>query len=249
MQVLTNEQLVASKGQIGKFGTLLGIVAMVGGFFTSLNIELIAVSYGLLIFGLLAFNIGRYHSLRWGGRPRQDEVLASALKGLDHKYVLFNYADGLPASHLLLSPLGLFLIETRIHDGEIKNEGDRWHRKKTFATITRGFVEGSLGNPTKDALQSVDAVKSFVAEKLEGGLAEGVPVEAVITFMSPRVELEVSEPVVPVLTPKDLKAHVRSVQGRTKMPAELYRRLYELLGANRAKPAGAENDSRERRKR
>lgn len=250
MQVITNEQFVASRARIGKIGTLLGLAAFFAGFFTSLNIELIGISYALLIFGLFAFNVGRYNSVRWGTRPRQDEILANALKGLDHKHVLLNYAGDVPASHLLLSPLGLFVIEPRIHDGEIACEGSRWRRKRSFTTIVRSFVEGGLGNPTRDAQRVVAGVKSFLVDKLGAERAEVVPLEAVIVFTSPLVQLKVTDPVVPVVKPDDLKAQVRSVQGRTKMAGELYRRLHEVLTVNNNRlSAASANYSHQRRRR
>lgn len=235
MQIVTNEQFVASKARIGKFGTLLGFGAMIAGFFASLDTERLAISYGLLIFGLLAFNVGRYHHIRWGVRPREDEVIAAALKGLDQRHLLLNYSDKAPAAHLLLSPLGLFLIETRVHDGKITCEGDRWRRKKTVATIMRSFIEGGIGNPSKEALQGVAALKSFLAESLDSDTAEAVPVETVIVFTNPRAELQVTDPVVPVVAPKDLRSHVRSAQGRTKITGDVYRRVHELLESNDAK--------------
>ncbi|MCL5264110.1 MAG: NERD domain-containing protein [Chloroflexi bacterium] len=235
MQVVTNEQFVTNRARIGKIGTLVGLLALLAGFFTSLNIELIALSYGLLILGLLGFNIGRYNTIRFGSRPRQHEILANSLKGLDQKYILLNYVKGVPASHLLLSPLGIFLIETRVHDGEINCEGDRCHRKRSFSTLIRGFVEGGLGSPSKDVRRGVEGVKAFLAEKLGAEMAEAVPVEGIVVFTNPLAQLKTVNPTVTVLTPKDLKAHIRSPQGRTKMLGEAYRKLCEVFEVDRAR--------------
>ncbi len=248
MQVITNEEFVASKARIGKIGTLVGLAALIAGFFTSLNIQLILISYVFLIVGILAFNVGRYHSLRWGTRPRPDEILANSLKGLDHKHVLLNYVPGMPVSHILLSPLGLFVIEPRIHDGEITCEGDKCKRMRSLGTMIRSFVEGNLGSPTKDAQQAIAGMKSFLAEKLGSDTAEAVPIEAVIVFTNPLVQLTATNPTVPTIVPKDLKGQVRSLQGRTKMGGDLYRRLNEVFQANDIKPRIPESTSRDRRR-
>ncbi len=246
MQVLTNERFIANKLRIGKLGTLFGFAGWLGGLLATFNVQLIAVSYLCLIYGFIAFNIGRYHSLRFGGKPRPDEILATALKGLDHKHVLFNYVDGLPGSHLLLSPLGIFFIELRIHDGQIAVEGDRWHRKWSLSSTFRSLVQGRLGNPTKDATRGVANVKKYLDDNLGPELIETVPVEAVIVLTDPMVELTTTDPTVPVLTPKDLRSQVRSIQGRVKMNSDIYRRLYDLFEASRAKPV-KENEKREKR--
>jgi hypothetical protein len=246
VQVLTNERFIANKLRIGKYGTILGFVGWIGGLAASFNIQLIAISYVCLIYGFLAFNVGRYHSLRFGGKPRPDEILTSALKGLDHKHVLFNYVEGLPGSHLLLSPLGLFFIELRIHDGQIAVVGDRWSRKWSFSSMFRSLVQGRLGNPTKDASRGVANVKKYLSDKLDPGLVETVPVEAVVVLTDPTVELTTTDSTLPVVTPKDLRAQVRSVQGRAKMDGDVYRRLYDILEANKAR-AVKENESREKR--
>lgn len=247
MQVLTNEQFITSKTRIGNIGVAVGLAAWLGSFFLTWNADLVVIAYLALIYGFLSFNIGRYHTLRFGGRPRQDEVLSNSLKGLDQKYVLFNYVAGLPGSHLLLSPFGLFFIELRLNDGKISCEGERWRVKRSFSGLLRSFVKGRIGNPTRDASRGVATVKNFLAEKLDPELAAAIPVEAIVVMTDPFVELTVTDPVVPVITPKDLRAHVRSLQGRAKLSNDLYRQLYDLLGASRAR-AIKESELRDRRK-
>lgn len=241
MQLITNENFVNSRVKIGRLGTLLGLVAMGGGFVLSLNVETMASSqyyviatYFVLILGLLAFNVGRYNSIRWGVRPRVDEILTNALKGLDQKYVLLNYVPGMPSSHILLSPFGLFHIETRHNDGEIICEGESWRRKRSWLLWMRGFSEGQLGNPCRSAQMAAARLTAFLGQTLGEEVASQVPVEGVVVFVSPRVDLKVNEPTVPVVTPKDLKALVRSPQGRSKILPDVYRRLQETLANGHA---------------
>lgn len=229
MQIVTNEEFVKTRARIGKLGTVVGLVGMGSGFVASFNVEYILASYILLIFGILAFNVGRYNAMRWGMHPREDEIIASSLKGLDHKYVLINYAPAMPSIHVVLSPFGLIHIETRHSEGEIVCEGDRWRRKRGVLTWLRGFAEGQLGNPTKSAQATMERLKTFLSERVGADLAEQVPVEAVVVFVNPRVSLKATNPVVPTMTSKDLKAHIRTPQGRTKLPPEVYRKVQQTL--------------------
>lgn len=229
MQVVTNQEFVNARTRIGRWGTLAGAVGMGAGFITSFNVEYIAASYIFLIFGILSFNVGRYNAMRWGIHPREDEILTNSLKGLDQKYALINYAPGVPSAHVILSPFGLIHVETRHVEGVVVCEGDRWRRKRSFLAWLRGFAEGQLGNPTKSALATVDRLRAFLVENLGADIAGQVPVEAVVVFVNPRVDLNVSDAVVPSMTPRELKAHVRTPSGRTKVPPEAFRKAQQLL--------------------
>ncbi|MBI4319239.1 MAG: NERD domain-containing protein [Chloroflexi bacterium] len=233
MRVITNEGFVSRRARIGKIGTMGGMLALLAGFITSLNFELIVLSYAFLIIGLFAFNIGRYNALRWGQRPRPYEVIAEALKGLDHKYVLVNYSQTLPGENILISPLGVFFIEVRVQEGEIQCEGSKWHRKRSVVTFMRSLTEGALGNPTKDAVAGLQALRKFVVDRLGEEAGESVPLEAVIVFTTARAHVSASEPLVPVLPPNELKAHVRTPRGRTKMTSDTYKKLLDQFAVPR----------------
>ena len=236
MQVVTNQQFVTSRARLGNWATISGFLLLAAGFVVVLvlpgatpDMAAVTFSYLALIMGLWALSIGRYNKSRWGRRPREEEVLAASLKGLDYKYRLLNYLPHLPVDHLLISPHGLFVIEARPQFGNIINTGQRWRRKGGLGAFLMTFAEGGLGNPTRDALRSIAAVRKLLGEEPGPEEAQESPVEGVIVFTSPLAKLEVREPVVPVVAPKDLRAHVRSAQGRDKMPQERLRKLIDIL--------------------
>ncbi|MCL5959311.1 MAG: NERD domain-containing protein [Chloroflexi bacterium] len=229
MQVVTNQDFINRRARIGKLGTVLGLAAMGAGFVASFNLQYIAASYVFLIVGLFAFNFGRYNAIRWGTRPTVDEVLTNSLKGLDQKYVLVNYSSELPSSHVLLSPFGVFHIETRHNDGEIVCEGDKWRRKRGMLAWLRGFTEGQLGNPTKSTQAAIDRIYAWLSERMGADAARQVPVEGVVVFVHPRADLKVTNPIVPSVVPKDLKASVRTPLGRNKMSPDVYRHLQQIF--------------------
>lgn len=49
---------------------------------------------GLFLIGILASQIGQPMRNRWDRRPRLDEILDGALKGLDRRFAIFHYALG-----------------------------------------------------------------------------------------------------------------------------------------------------------
>jgi len=243
VQVLTNQGFVRTRSRLGRLATLLGFACLIGGLVLSWQpwqqqpsqqSELILVAYATLLPGYLLIMYGSYNTIRWGGKPRVDEILTSALKTLDHKYQLLNYQDGLPVDNLLLTPWGLVVLEVRPYFGEFINSGGKWRRKRALLQWLLIFGEGSLGNPTRDAQRNVAAVRQFLTARLGEEVAAEVPVEAVVVFTHPRATLTVEDPEVPVAPARELKPAVRRPQGpqaRNKLPGDVYRRVAQALRA------------------
>ena len=240
MQVVTNQKFVKSRARLGRLATLLGFACLAGGFVVTLystgsetdnpyGMWIMVGSYLALIAGLMALNVGRFNSSRWGKRPREEEVIEKSLKGLDYKYRLLNYLPNVPADHVLLTPYGLFIIETRPHFGDIVNNGSRWRRKGGIMPFLMAISEGGLGNPTRDALQSVAAVKKTLTDELGPDDSPKVPVQPAIVFTSPLAKVEAAEPAVPVVEPKDLRSFLRGPGTEQKLSPDLYRKLVQSL--------------------
>ena len=230
MQVLTNQRFVRTRRRLGHLSTILGFACLIGGLVLSWQrTELILLAYATLLPGFLLINYGKYNTIRWGVKPRVDEVLTNALKALDHRYQLLNYVNGLPVDNLLLTPTGLLVLEVRPYFGEFVNKGSKWSRKRGFFGLLLALGEGSLGNPTRDVRKNVGAVKQFLADRLGEQTAAQVPVDGVVVFTHPRAKLTLEDPEVPVLLPRELKPAVRRPQGKAKLPGDVYRRVAQVL--------------------
>lgn len=224
MKVVVNERLIASRGRLGKIASITGLAILLAGFGFSFFPQYIYISLLCLLAGLIASNIGTYNLNRWVRRPRNDEVIARALKGLDDRFWLFSYV--LPAEHVVLGPTGLFVIKAKPHDGEILCEGSRWRRKFRWSYLLRIFYEESLGNPTAEVAWEAERLRKFIAQRLpENGEVE---IKEVILFTSPSARLELRSPLTPVLTAKTLKNHIRQKGAETISP-ELYQKLLGLF--------------------
>ncbi len=230
MQVHTNGSFVRRQGRLGRISSLLGFGCLIVGLVLSWQqSELVLLAWATLIPGFLLITYGNYNTIRWGVKPRVDEIVANALKSLDHKYQLFNYIEGLPADNLLLTPSGLIVLVTRPYLGEFINTGRKWRRQRNLVGWLLALGEGSLGNPTKDAERDVAAVRQFLRDRLGEGSADQIPVDAVVVFTHPRAKLTVEEPEVPASHARDLKATIRPPQGRGKLPNPVYLRLSQIL--------------------
>lgn len=232
MQIVTNQKFISNRVTFARWGSVLGFLTLLGGFVISLlGPEWILPSYVALIFGFMLFNVSRYNSIRFGIRPREDEILANSLKGLDYKYRLVNYSDEVPVPHFLLSPYGVYVLETRHHWGDIRNQGKNWKHRRGFWEWMRTIAVGSIGNPSQDALRGVATIRKHLQERLGDEQAAQVSVEGVVVFTSARAQVTAVEPLVPVVSPKDLRSYVRSPQGKEKLPAALARSVSEAFEA------------------
>lgn len=232
MQTITDKELVESRAKVGRFFSLLGFVVLGASLFISwFRTEQILLAWAAMLLGFLVINFGTYNLGKWGREPRADQLLEEALKGLDNRYRLYNYT--LPAEHVLLTPAGLVVLETRRQEGAVQCQGDKWRYKRNLVGWLRIFVEESVGNPTRDARYSAAAIgrliKPVASTAESAGDTEPIPVEPLIVFLSPRAKLTANNPAVPVTTGKDLKKVIRNLVGTSKLPTDVYNQLMQAL--------------------
>jgi hypothetical protein len=154
-----------------------------------------------------------------------DVAISQALKGLDNRNHLYNFVTTLPVEHLLLTPNGVVVLETRPFFGDVIHEGDRWTRPMNFASMLQRFTEGGLGNPTREAQRNVEAVRNLLRERVGSDLADTVGISPIILMINPRVKLQVTEPEVPVVPLADLRNAVRRIKDGARLSSDVQRKL------------------------
>jgi len=228
MQNIVNEERVVKGARIGKIATFVGLGFLVGGLVISLMLQespLLWLSFACLMVGLLVSSIGTMNMNRWVREPRADQALALGLKGFDDRYQLYSYF--LPAPHVLLSPVGLYVLTAMGQDGAIRYERGKFQRGFSLGRIFRFMAEEGLGKPFTEAEAQVEAMQTYLDEH---GLGDKVAVENIVIFYNPRAELSISDPPRPVATPKGLKKAIRRKQEK-KLSGKLYGQLEELFDA------------------
>ena len=228
MRIITDEARIAKGARLGKIATLVGLGFLVGGLIISLALQetpLLWLSFGCLLIGLVISSIGTGNMNRWVREPRADQALAQGLKGFDDRYCLYNYT--LPAPHVLLGPMGLYVLTALGQDGAIRYEGGKFHRDFSMMRVLRFMAEEGMGKPLSEADAQVEDLQAFLNDNDAG---EGIEIQNMLVFYNPRAELEVSAPPRPVITPKGLKKAIRK-QGDTKLPSEQIEELQALFEA------------------
>jgi len=226
MQNIVNEDKIKRGAHIGKIATFVGLAFLAGGLVVSLVLQdspLLWLSFVCLLAGLLVSTIGTTNMNRWVREPRADQALAAGLKGFDNRYQLYSYY--LPAPHVLLSPVGLFVLTAMGQDGVIRYDGQKFHRDFSLGRLVRFMAEEGLGKPFAEADSQVQALRAYLERH---GLADKVEIENIVVFYSPRAQLSLSATPRPVVTPKELKKEIRRERDK-KLSGKLYGQLEDLF--------------------
>lgn len=227
MQVVTDKKLIAQGQKYGKIASAIGLAALVLGLIISFRQMSLLLAYGCLIVGFILSNIGIYLANKWVREPRADQALARVLKGFDDKYTLYNYY--LPAQHVLLTPSGLVTFVVKPQSGKIRYDGKRWRHKLGLSRIFRFFAEEGLGDPIKEAQQEAAALKQFLDKHVPDS---EVPIYPFVVFSGPdeKLDLEITNPPIPVVRLRDLKTRLRRLdQSGKALPAETRKQLAEAF--------------------
>jgi hypothetical protein len=206
MKVVTDEKLIASRAKLGKRASLIGLVILLAGFAVSFSPNLFLLSLGCLVVGFTVSNVGVYNANQWVKEPRADQALSRGLKGFSNKFTLFNYTG--PVHHAIVGPPGVIVFLVKSQEGKIAVTGPRWKHAFSFRRLFAFFGSESLGNPGRDLKAIVQATKNFIAKALPD---VEVPVHGAVLFSSPRAELTVENPAVPVLAEKQLKDYLKGL--------------------------------------
>lgn len=191
MNIIINESLVRRNARIAQIAMLGGLIILGGGMYISFRIpEKFNLSLVALLLGFILSQIGIYFTNRWGRRPRPDELLNRALKGLDNKYTIYHYNS--PINHLLVGPAGVWVLSPRHQRGTITFSKGRW-RQKGGNLYLKIFAQENLGRPDLEILSEVERVQGFLRKTLS---TDDIPqVRAALVFTNEQVKINIGKDV------------------------------------------------------
>ncbi len=207
MEIYTNERLIKRNARIGQITSIAGLIVLAGGLFISFTrAELFTLSLIALLVGFALSQIGIYFGNRWGRRPRPDEVLNTALKGLDGRYSLYHYTT--PTSHLLVGPAGVWVLMPRHQAGTITYDENkkRW-RQKGGNLYLKIFAQESLGRPDLEIGSETHAINSYLVENME---EDKIPqVQTALIMTNDKCEVDADNAPSPTMEVRKLKDFIR----------------------------------------
>jgi len=225
MHIHLNEKKIQRRAKIGRYASTAGLVVLLAGMVATLRgQQYIWLSFGALLIGLVASQVGTYYMRRWGRDPRPDEMLTTSLKGLDKRHHFYGWI--LPADYVLQGPAGLFTFVTKDQTGQVLYGNGRWRQPFKWTRLLALFAQDGLGDPVKEATDQVARLQGLLAKTMGEEEAARVPVQGIVVFLAGNVELDLAdEPALPVLPLKKLKDYIRSQGKGQKLPEELRERL------------------------
>ena len=138
--------------------------------------------------GFILSQIGIYYTNRWGRRPRPDEILDVALKGLDNQYTLYHYTT--TVSHLLVGPSGLWILIPKQQGGTITYSGGRY-RQKGGNLYLKIFAQDSIGRPDLDVITAESELKKLIEDKL--GDEYNSYISSALVFTNAKANIDITE--------------------------------------------------------
>jgi hypothetical protein len=207
MEITTNERLIKRNARIGQITSIVGLLVLAGGMFISFTRpEYFTISLISLLVGFGLSQIGIYFGNRWGRRPRPDEIINTALKGLDGRYSLYHYST--PTSHLLVGPAGIWVLMPRHQAGTITYDEskNRW-RQKGGNLYLKIFAQENLGRPDLEIGSEIHAISSYLEENLPEDEVPEVNVALILT--NEKTEVDADNAPSPTLDVRKLKDFIR----------------------------------------
>jgi len=225
MKSIIDQRKIARRATLSNIASIGGLFALL----VSVLIPLFWPGYmlvaNLLLFGGLGVSmVGIYFANRWVKKPRPEASLDAALKSLSNAHRLYHYPK-LPCDHVLLTPSGVFVLETINLAGKFIYARGRWREMMSAGRALRYIVEEHLGDPTRSACSAA----LFLEERLNQALGQGsrLPVTALVVFSHPAAQLEITDPPILVCKLDKLKKHLQ-IQG-PRLDQGVYERIAEFL--------------------
>jgi hypothetical protein len=231
MKIINNQKLIKKKKTISQVILYFSMAMLTLGFLWSLsdsNKSNMTYAYLILIPAYLLVQVSIFMANKWGRSPRPDEIVASALKGMNNQYALYNYMTDVP--HLLVGPAGIFLIIPYYQSGVISFNPDkqRYEQKKGPNFFSRTFAQEGIPNIEKE---DIDLVKVYRGYLQKNQIAIEANPQVVNLFYSDKVELRTDNAPVANLTPDKFKDFLRQSAKKGSLSDEAIKNITDQLPA------------------
>jgi hypothetical protein len=204
MKTYIDRKKVGTRAELSNLASIGGLVLLLVSVLLPLFLPKAAnFSFVLMVVGLGTAMVGIFYANRWVRKPRPEERLDKALKGLADSYHLFHYPS-FPPDHLLLTPNGVVILETISLAGSFSYKQGRWREAMTIGRALRSIVEEHVGDPIKSALRTEQTLRERLGKVVEGT----VPIKPVVVFAHPAAELDIEKAPILILPAEKLKKQI-----------------------------------------
>ena len=219
--------------KLSQYVSLFGIAVLFGGLLILFTGNENALVWQLLALaaGWAISQVGIFLGHRYSRKPRPDEVLDEALKHVARDGRLYHYL--LPASHVLLTPTGVIVINAKYQIGKISADGDSW--KQSGIGLRKYFGQEGLGNPTKECERLISSMANYIRKNAPQ--VEELPMAPMIIFTTKDIAaLDIANSRIPAMHYSKVKGYLRQQKGKlAPMPDADYaalRTAFDLKAAH-----------------
>jgi hypothetical protein len=229
MKIVTNEKLIKRNKKIGQVTSIGSLVILGLGLYFSFQTTTtnsMSISFTALILGFLLSQVGIFYGNRWGRSPRPDELIAQSLKGLEDKYILYNYTTSVP--HLLVGPAGVWALIPYTVKGIITYDEKklRWkHKGGNF--YLKLFAQETMGRPDLDTISYQEDVKKYFSKQLDDTVQP--PIQAALVFTNEKASIDAANAPVPTLALAKLKDFFRKKAKEEPAPIDVIKIIQAAL--------------------
>lgn len=229
MRIFTNHSLVRHNHNLGRALVFIGMASLAGGFVISFtNPEAVLVVLAAAFAGTLISQTGITFLNRWGRHPRPDEIIDSAMKGLDDRFAAFHYC--LDADHVVTGPAGTYAVMTRKDQGDIVYEDESFYQVRPKGGLLRRGGRTELKALASDATRQAESALSAIHRRLDD--AEDLKVAPIAVFISDDVSVQTGAEVggLVILHRSKLKDWLRRAAGGIRLSKTQVDTLADALG-------------------
>jgi hypothetical protein len=227
MQIVTNEPFIAVRRKIGERAPFIGLLVLAAAT-VMLFVKPDWTWYVMILIwvGFVISIIGTYFGDRFVGTMAHHKKVPEALKGLDNTHTLLVYKSPIP--FVLLGPGGVTTITVRSHGGKVTFADGRWKHREKMSFFRRLAGQEGLGSPDRMAEAEAQIIRNHLKGRVSGEVE--APVQPLVLFIDPQVQLDAEGSSVPVVRAADLKRWLRKDGRQTKLSDALLVQIATAFG-------------------
>ncbi|HMX18022.1 MAG TPA: hypothetical protein PKE35_04090 [Anaerolineales bacterium] len=228
MKIIKNEKLIERNGKIGQWMSLASLIVLGLGLYISFTVpEYFIYSIVCLVIGFTMTQISIYMGNRWGRSPRADEKFDAGLKGLHSDFVIYHFSS--PVSHLLIGPSGAWVLHPLHQRGKISYQKNRWKLSNGgfLQAYMSVFGQEGLGRPEIDAENEVQALRKFLAKKMDESTIPEI--KPILVFTNDEIEVDAGDSPIAAMRLKQLKEFMRQGGKNRSLSNEQIKALSDAL--------------------
>jgi len=196
-------------------------------------ISFILINFYLIIPSIISLVVGGYFfnlSIPYDKGIEGEKITEEHLQQLPDSYSLINDVNLEDSfgniDHIVLGQNGIFVIETKNHEGKIRYEGDNWFQFKEEWKIPE---EHEMKSPSKQVKRNAAILRNYISENDIFKNSKRLWVEGIVVFTHNNVRIKGKNSTVPILKVHDLPNYIRNKRSNDNFSHQDLDKLAEIL--------------------